>query len=228
MCSGTPDAGNGATGVVRHNEPGAPDSFTRRNIRAPEGSGSVGNLNRFPIRPDDPAGVSVPSKIGLVAAAAVLVAGFGLRFAAATLFAGPIGTVSAQQITGFDSHERSAVMVPVPPVSCCRCSRWTFHVGCLVATVVVVTPHGGWGQIGSASAELCRFGMTATARPMAAITATTVRPRAGGEAPALARLRGTGLGHRSHLLGRGATVWGRLGFTDRGRISRPCTGTGTR
>ena len=38
-----PDAGKGATGVVRHgSEPGAPDSFTRRNIHAPDGIGSVG------------------------------------------------------------------------------------------------------------------------------------------------------------------------------------------
>jgi hypothetical protein len=99
MWSGTPDAGKGATGVVRHSEPGAPDSFTRRNIRAPDGIGSVGE--QAPIRPDDPAGVSVPTKIGACGRRRRL--GRGLRRGLpCDLFAGRRHGVGAQ-ITGFDS-----------------------------------------------------------------------------------------------------------------------------
>ena len=122
----------------------------------------------------------------------------------AVLLAAPLaigGTVSTQQITGFDSQERSAVIVPVPPTSCWRWSRLTFHVGGGGTVPVVVG-----GTQGESS------GRSATRRPSSAgwgqrrrrgrwprSRATTVRPirrrRPRG-------LRGSELGHRSHLLGR--------------------------
>ena len=135
------------------------------------------------------------------------------------------GTVLTQQITGFDNQERSAVIVPVPPRSCCRCSRLTFQVGGGGTVAVVVGgTQGSVGQIGNASAEFCKLGTTATARPMAAIAATTVRP--------IRRRRPRGSGGTNSDIGvissDACVEVGALAFTVRRRISRPCTGTGTR
>ncbi len=220
----------------------------------------MGNLNWFPLSPEDPAGVSVPMKIGLVTAAAAFaaaadmsatfavgsaVAGAAVLAAgAAVLLAAPLaigGTVSTQQITGFESHERSAVMVPVPPRSCCRWSRLTFQVGGGgTVPVVVGGTQGSVGQIGNASAEFCKLGTTATARPMAAITATTVRPRRRRRRPRPAQVVRVPIGaspiggagvrdsDMAVVSSNGCDGVGTSGFTGRRRISRPCTGTGTR
>ena len=62
-CSGVHDGGSGATGLVRHNDPGAPSSRTRKVIAEPAGSASSGKWNTVPARATVPAGACIPDEV---------------------------------------------------------------------------------------------------------------------------------------------------------------------